>query len=114
MTSTKTILAVAILLVAIPTTMSAQDRPPGALGPRASVLFSPARRLPGAATDSARSTGAMRGAYVGGAAVGLLGAAALAGLCDGCTPAERARSGVGGFLLGAVVGAVLGGMLGSL
>ncbi len=57
------------------------------------------------------------GLAVGGAFVGVLGAALGHGLCrydDGATPPNCTVAAIEGFLIGATVGGVTGGLLGSL
>lgn len=116
---TITVCALLTMIATVPAAAQA-----GRLRPALSPLFNAAAsgrvpptwqpRAPGIAGDSSSSNSAMRGAYVGGALVGILGAVTLSGVCDECSSGERFRSGVGGFLVGALIGGVLGGMIGSL
>jgi hypothetical protein len=64
--------------------------------------------------DSVHTSGATRGAVVGGAALGLISGMLAFGLCDSSHDGSCVGRGLIGILPGAVVGAVLGGMFGSL
>lgn len=79
-------------------------------GPSRVLLPEPASALP----DSVHSNGALRGAIVGGGALGLLGGMIAFGMCESGRDGSCIGRGLLGVLPGAVVGATIGGILGSM
>lgn len=89
---------------------------PAALAPRPSLASRLQDQAPTVAMpDSVRSGHAVRGAVIGGAALGTFTAIGFYAFCTGdSSNGSCGGRTLGAFAMGAVVGAVVGGMLGSL